>query len=360
MRKIKLIIAAIAFTGTIFSACKDEKPEILYWNDPATSSDTLYQNPVFEPDLADPTIIRAGDGYFYAYGTENLWAEGLPRIAPIVRSKNLIKWEYVSDAFLTKPTWKSSGGIWAPQIIFQAQEGKYYLYYSFSLWNDGNPGIGIAESVHPYGPFTDKGKVLDTQSTGVGNSIDQFYIEVGTGRNRKKYLFWGSYRGIYGIEIADDMKTTIGDKFKIAGDGFEATYIYPKDGKFYFFGSSGSCCEGLDTKYRVSVAVANDIKGPYLTKTGAEIISNGREGTPFLVGDASTGWIGPGHNGEIFTDDLGHDYILYHAVDVKKPYLPGGATRRPLMLDEIIWVDGWPTIEGGVPSSTLKRAPYFE
>jgi len=333
--------------------------EVLVWNDPPTSADTLYQNPLFEPDLADPSFIRAADGWFYAYGTENEWAPGIDRITPIVRSKNMVKWEFVSNAFTTKPTWKSSGWIWAPQIVLSSKDGYYYLYYSFSGWGDPNPGVSVAKSQYPYGPFDDLGKILDAQSSGVGNSIDQFYIEVGSGRNRKSYLFWGSFQGIYGIEMNTDMKTTTGDKFKIAGNSFEGSYIYEHDGKFYYFGSSGSCCDGADSQYRLSVAVADNIKGPYKTKDGKDIINNGQEGTPFLHGDKSVGWVGPGHDGEIIKDDKGRYFIIYHAISYSNPLLFNGATRRPLMMDEIKWVDGWPVIENNVPSSTLKTAPYF-
>ncbi|WP_431804075.1 hypothetical protein [Halobacillus andaensis] len=37
--------------------------------------DSTYQNPVFEPVLADPSIIEGEDGYFYAYGTEDAWGK---------------------------------------------------------------------------------------------------------------------------------------------------------------------------------------------------------------------------------------------------------------------------------------------
>lgn len=343
-------------------ACSNKnKDEMLVWNDPPTSADTLYQNPLFEPDLADPSFIRASDGWFYAYGTQNDWASGVTRIAPIVRSRNLVRWEYVADAFTptSKPSWHN-GGVWAPQIIFSSRDGFYYLYYSLSTWGDSNPGIGVARSKYPYGPFEDLGKVLDTESSGVRNSIDQFYIEVGSGRNKKTYMFWGSFEGIWGIEMSGDMKTTVGEKFKIAGNRFEATYIYEKDGKFYYFGSTGNCCEGANSKYRLSVAVATSIKGPYKRKDGRGILDNDVEGTPFLVGSSEAGWVGPGHNAEIIKDDNGRYFMLYHAIAVSNPLLPNGATRRPLMMDEVVWKDGWPVIEGNVPSSTQKAAPYFK
>lgn len=318
------------------------------------SNANRYQNPVFEPDLADPTMVKSEDGWFYAYGTQNQWDENVDKLGPIVKSDDLVHWEYVGDVFKSSPNWKTDGGIWAPNINYV--NGKYYLYYSKSIWDDPNPGIGLAVSEKPEGAFVDLGKVLDSKSIGVGNSIDPFFIQ----HKGKNYLFWGSFRGIYGIELANDMKTIVGEKFQIAGNGFEATYIYPKDGKFYFFGSNGNCCEGANSKYRISTAVANTIKGPYLTKNGIDIVQDNVEGTPFLYGDENTGFVGPGHNGEIIVDDKGRYFILYHAIQTSNPLLPNGATRRPLMLDEIKWVDGWPAIERNTPSHQEKIAPYFK
>jgi len=342
-------------------ACREEWPKTVVWSDDSALPDTLYRNPLFEPDLADPTFLRTSDGWFYAYGTENTWTEGKHHITPIVRSKDMITWEYAGDAFAEKPNWKATGGIWAPQIIFnKSGDGLYYLYYSFSTWGDDNPGIGVATSSVPQGPFKDLGKILDTESSGVANSIDPFYIETGSGRNMKNYLFWGSFRGIYGVEMGDMKTAKLGTKFKIAGDAFEAVYIYEYNNRFYFFGSSGSCCEGADSRYHITVAVSDNIKGPYLTKNGVDIISDGTEGTLFLSGDKDTGFVGPGHNSEIIKDDNGRYFILYHAVKYNDALLPNGSTRRPLMMDEIIWIDGWPTIQGGVPSNLIKSAPYFE
>jgi arabinan endo-1,5-alpha-L-arabinosidase len=102
-----------------------------------------YLNPVFEPILADPTVVRADDGWFYAYGTMDDWGDGNgPRLVPVVRSKTLTDWAYVGDAFLKKPSWKEKGGIWAPDVV--KVDGKYLMYYAFSTWGDSDPGIGLA------------------------------------------------------------------------------------------------------------------------------------------------------------------------------------------------------------------------
>ena len=81
--------------------------------------DAEFTNPVYEPVLADPSIIKAEDGYFYAYGTEDAWGEeSQTKFVPIVRSSNLVDWEYIGEAFEEKPNWKGSGNIWAPEITY--------------------------------------------------------------------------------------------------------------------------------------------------------------------------------------------------------------------------------------------------
>lgn len=71
---------------------------------------------------------------------------------------------------------------------------------------------------------------------GLQNSIDPFYIEDGG----RKYMFWGSFRGIYGIELtADGLKVKSGaDKKQIAGTAYEGTYIHKKNGYYYLFAST--------------------------------------------------------------------------------------------------------------------------
>ena len=151
--------------------------------------DKEYKNPVFEPILADPTVVKADDGYFYAYGTQDDWGDGNgSRLIPIVRSKDLVHWDYVKEAFTTKPAWKEKGGIWAPDVV--KVNGKYHMYYAYSTWGDVNPGVGLAIADSPAGPFVDQGKLFSSADVEVPNSIDPFYLEV----DGKKYVFWGSSR----------------------------------------------------------------------------------------------------------------------------------------------------------------------
>lgn len=311
-----------------------------------------YENPVFEPVLADPSIIKADDGFYYAYGTEDAWGEDPDtKLVPVVRSENLVKWEYVGEAFETKPRWKGAGSIWAPDIT--KYQGKYYLFYSLSIWGDSNPGIGVAVSENPAGPFEDQGKLFTSEEIGVENSIDPFFFV----EEDAPYLFWGSFNGIYGVELAMDDLSVKGEPFQIAGNDYEAPYIIKRDNYYYFFGSRGSCCEGENSTYNVAVARSEKLQGPYVDKEGIPLVENG--GYMILEGSQEGEFVGPGHNA-IITDDKGTDWIVYHAIEKEDPLLWTGASRRPLMIDPIVWQDGWPGIKNGVPSEGIQDAPFIE
>ena len=310
----------------------------------AQSEQSQYNNPVIDESLPDPSIIKADDGYYYLYATENI------RNVPIYRSADLINWRMVGTAFndQTRPQMVPRGGIWAPDINYI--NGKYVMYYSKSTWGgEWECGIGVATADRPAGPFTDVGKLFISSEIEVQNSIDPFYIEEEDG---SKYLFWGSFRGIYGIQLSDDgLSIKPGaEKVQIAGTLTEGTYIYKHDGFYYLFGSAGTCCEGLNSTYRVVVARSTNLLGPYVNKSGRPALENNF----MLVMQKSNKVVGPGHNSEIIQDDAGQYWMLYHGFDAADP--DGG---RKVYLDQILWdKDGWPMVRNRIPSS-VADVPLF-
>ncbi|HYH56111.1 MAG TPA: family 43 glycosylhydrolase, partial [Anseongella sp.] len=302
-----------------------------------------FQNPVYGKDFPDPNLVKAPDGYFYAYSTQARRESGV-QIIPIMRSRDLTSWEELGAALEKKPDWKAEGGIWAPDAAYY--KGLYRLYYSYSTWGDPNPGIGLAVSKQPEGPFRDLGKMFLSKEIGVDNSIDAFFMEDGG----KPYLFWGSFHGIYGVELSEDGNKVKGEKFRIAGDAYEGTYILKKGDYYYYFGSTGTCCEGASSTYKVKVGRASSLKGPYLDRDGNPLLENA--GTLLLEGNEA--YAGPGHNGDIFSDDRGQDWMLYHAYDKKDP-----DKGRVMLLDRISWKDGWPEIAGQQPGLDMQAGPEF-
>lgn len=351
----------LAFAAILIAtACGKDKstPEPMP-QPPDPAGVTEYINPVFKPILADPTVIKdPASEYFYAYGTEDYWdTDKKNHLTPVVRSKDLVSWVYIGDALTVKPTWKTNGGIWAPDIAFV--NGKYHLYYSYSTWGDANPGIGLAISSSPAGPFADAGKLFLSSEIGVPNSIDPFYYE----ESGKKYLFWGSYnnsatQGTYGVELAADGKSVkdMNQKFKIAAGDFEGVNLFKKGEYYYFFGSKNNCCDGAASIYQVRVGRSKNLGGPYFDKAGKDIANRGN-GT--LVLQRNDKYAGPGHNARIITDKNGNDWMLYHAMDVKNAMI-GTVNQRVLMLDKVNWdTDGWPLVNDGYPSSAKQQKPVF-
>ena len=302
---------------------------------------TTFTNPVSKLSLPDPTVIMADDGLFYLFATENI------RNTPIFKSSDLVSWELAGTAFSdsTRPSFEPKGGIWAPDINFI--NGKYVLYYSMSVWGgEQTCGIGVAVSDRPEGPYSDLGKLFRSNEIGVQNSIDPFFIE----DDGKKYLFWGSFSGIYAIELSDNGLSVKknAQKRQVAGTAYEGTYILKKDGYYYMFCSTGTCCEGIKSTYRTVAGRSENLFGPYLNKAGSSMSSNNHE----IIIHANDRFVGTGHNSEIITDDNGKTWILYHAVDRNNP------RGRLLMLDEVQWDNGWPFVEGDSPSLKWER-PYF-
>lgn len=300
-----------------------------------------YKNPVVDYSLPDPTVIKGDDGYFYLYATEDI------RNMPIHRSKDLINWESVGTVFTkeTRPTFEPKGGLWAPDI--NKIGNRYILYYSMSRWGgEWTCGIGVATAEKPEGPFIDHGMMFRSSDIGVQNSIDPFYIE----ENGKKYLFWGSFRGIYGIELSQDGLAVAPGAIKkqIAGTAYEGTYIHKRNGYYYLFASTGTCCEGLKSTYQTVVGRSDNLWGPYVDKKGNLMLENNHE----ILIHKNKDFVGTGHNAELVADKNGDDWVLYHGVCVANP------SGRVLLLDKVIWKEGWPTVKGNSASKKAKK-PLF-
>lgn len=307
----------------------------------AQAADT-FTNPVIHRSAPDPTVIRADDGLFYLYSTEDT-----PN-TPIYRSSDLVDWTFIGTAFTntTRPSWNPKGGIWAPDI--NKIGDKYVLYYSKSEWMGlKNAGVGVATADRPEGPFTDHGCIASYHNTGVWCSIDPFFIE----DEGRKYLIWGSYWDVFGIELSDDgLSIKPGaEKVHIASNFMEGSYIFKRGRYYYLFGSNGSCCEGANSTYRIICSRSESVLGPYYSKEGIRTCDGGFDevfhGNEFVAG--------PGHNAEIIVDDEGTTWMPVHGYEREAP-----EKGRQVWLVRIDWRDGWPTVEGNTVKKVQPR-PVF-
>lgn len=340
-----MTLAGLALPASVFAACTAKTDE----NGEREIAVKEYTNPVIDRSAPDPTVIRDKDGTFYLYGTENT------RNIPIFKSKDMVTWVFAGTAFTdaTRPSWDGKHSLWAPEIRYI--DGKYVLYYSWARWGDEwNSNVGVAVSASPEGPFKDLGCLIEAKEIGVQNSIDQFYIE----DKGKHYMFWGSFRGIYAVELEKDglsvKRGKDGEpvlKKQVCGTAFEGVNIYKKGKYYYLFASVGACCNGAKSTYKTVVGRSKDILGPYVDRNGKDMLDNGYE----LVLQGNATWAGPGHNSIIQTDDAGQEWLIYHG------YMKATADKgRVVLLDKLQWTeDGWPYVEGNVPSDKAE-APVIK
>jgi arabinan endo-1,5-alpha-L-arabinosidase len=300
----------------------------------AVMAETTFTNPVIEPVAADPSLLRHDDGDWYLFATQDRWDDGVEHYLPIFRSADLVTWSFVGDVFAFPPRWKAQGFLWAPDV--HRFDGRTWLYYAYSTWGDPNPCIGLATADHPAGPWEDLGRpVFCSSDVGVRNSIDPFVWVDGDRRT----LIWGSFHGIYAVGLSADGASHVGEPVRLADERFEAPYVIERDGFYYLFLSSGSCCEGAASTYITWVGRSKDLLGPYVDDRGRDL----RYGGGGVVLFRNDDWVGPGHNA-IARDDAGVDWIVYHAIDPSRPHLRSGATRRPVLIDPITWTGGWPVV----------------
>ena len=346
---------------------------------PVNAKQGTYTNPLpiqipndgMVESCADPSIIFSEtDSYWYMYCTtdplndEDKTGDNFNfHLIPMLRSTNLVNWEYVGDAFTTRPDWLDpTSGMWAPEIDFF--DGLYYLYYTVPDVADsvsGEPGchgdsaIGVATSTSPLGPWTDSGApVVAPRRNGPGcNFFWTFDPEV-VEDDGQKYIFFGSYYGgVAARELsADGLQSNPESQVQITiPNRYEGAEVVFRDGYWYLFVSATNCCNGPLTGYSVFVGRAADVLGPYVDREGVSLLSGRVGGTPFLTMNGNR-WVGLGHN-SVFQDFDDQWWTVYHAVDQNDPYFEGavGFTKRPVLLDPIDWINGWPTVRGGFGAS---------
>lgn len=324
---------------------------------------------------ADPSTFYADDGYWYTYCTsdplnaDDRNADGDFNFhkLPTLRSEDLVTWTYVNDAFTSVPAWgEPTAGMWAPEIKHIGET--YYLFYGITDVKDevsGEPGcssdnaIGYATSASPTGPWVDSGGPLVEPRRGGGgcNFFWTFDPEVLADESGNLHIYFGSYYGgifVRDLLIADggvltapaatSTQITIANRY----EGAEVAY---RDGHYYLFVSATDCCRGPLTGYSVFVGRSSSPTGPFVDQVGSSLLESRVGGTPVLSMNGNR-WVGPGHN-SVLIDFDGQWWTTYHAVDREDPYFAGapGFTKRPLLIDPVDWVDGWPQVRGGLWAS---------
>lgn len=301
-----------------------------------------------KPITHDPVIAKQGDTYY-------LFCTG-PGITSFT-SKDLKTWTKAKRVFAESPKWAKkvapgfNGHIWAPDITLH--NGTYYLYYSISAFGKNTSAIGLVtnSTLNPEDEnykWEDQGIVIQSApNRDLWNAIDPNLIfdEKGT-----PWLAFGSFwSGLKIVKLEDDLKTIAQPQewYPIAsrerspnlpdtdaGDAaLEGPFIFKKDDYYYQFLSWDYCCRGEESTYKLVVGRSKEVTGSYVDKEGRKLVDGGGS----LVIEGNKNWYGVGHN-SVFTFE-GKDYTFMHGYDAKDNGLP------KLVVKEITWVDGWPSVK---------------
>ncbi len=325
---------------------------------------------------ADPTVLRGqqrGDRHWYLYCTTDPLNDadtegGEPRFHPVpmLRSRNLVDWRYVGDALPRAPSWAADGaGLWAPDVVWSRATHRYYLTFVVTDVDDeisGEPGcstdsaIGVAVSRGPTGPWrVSEQPVVGPRRNPEGTGCDFWWTfdpdVLGDAVGARGFLYYGSYfGGIFGTRVSFDRRgvETAGEPRRITiGNRYEASNVVRRNDWYYLFASATNCCNGPLTGYSVFAGRSRSPLGPFVDREGQRLLAGRVGGTPVLSMNGNR-WVGAGHN-SVFQDRGGQWWTAYHAVDRSDPYFAGqpGFTKRPVLLDPLDWVDGWPSVRSG-------------
>lgn len=295
--------------------------------------------------FGDPYILDDGYGIYYMYGTGAGAVDGFV----VYSSPDLINWENKGQVFYgnTPDSW-SVANFWAPEVY--KFNGKYYMFYSAD-WkvNPTNEGenfkIGVAVSDSPTGPFED---LMDRPIFDPGYPIiDANVIQDKTG---KFYLYysracykhpveseiaeWARRQNlfdeieeswIYGVELAPDFKSVIGDPVLLlkppatmddeqaewesrsvtSGEvnrrWTEGSFIFEHHDQYYIMYSANHFG---GEHYAVGYATGPSPLGPF-TKADNNPVIEKNTGKGGQV-------TGTGHNMVLFSSDKNQMYTVYH------------------------------------------------
>lgn len=298
----------------------------------------LYTNPVIAHDCPDPGVLHDGDRYVMSCTSGNAGDA-----FPIYVSTDLATW--IAQGHIlpmaAKPAWAASD-FWAPEIH---KVGTHWVAY-FSARNaaDSRLSIGAAYASDPLGPFTALAQPLVHDPNMGLIDASEFTDTDGT-----PYLIWkedGNAQGkptpIHAAQLAPDGLSVVGTAATLItndqtweGTLVEGPWMILHDGMYYLFYSGNFYAS---TAYALGVARAGSPLGPFTKQSGPIVTSGGA-------------WAGPGHCSVV--DGHADDYVVYHAWQAGNV---GAAPGREVLVDQIVWRNGWPSVPGA-PSSATRPLP---
>ena len=306
----------------------------------------FYQNPIFNFDKPDITVLRDGTDY-YLTGSHSTFPS-----LPIYHSRDLVNWELLYYA-ITDPSYGVWGG--APDLI--KYEDTYYLY----LMNGGN-GIYVMTCTDIRRGNWSAPQPLHLGPVGredwpEGANPDHWDYNLGfidpghvVGEDGKRYLF---VSGGFMVGLSDDGLRVvtkprkvyepwpIPDDWFIEGYYIEAMSLFKRGEYFYLMAAQGGTF-GPATGHMAISMRSKSVFGPWEHSPYNPIVHAGSDEEP---------WWCRGH-ATVLEDTEGNWWILYHAEE--KGYRNHG---RKTLMEPIAWDDkGWFRVPDGIrPEDKLKK-----
>jgi len=324
---------------------------------------STYCNPVIDHNFPDPHVILASDGWYYAYGTQDAGAVRTANIQ-VARSRDLVAWNMLGDALPQLPSWADvEPTSWAPHVLEHG--GRFLLYFSTTpndLAGEDAQCLAVAASSSPAGPFAATDEPLYRGPTHADIDLAVFQDP----QSGEWFGYWGSGGDAVACRMSPDLLAFDGSEPEVIlrawtlpadeqgpyENGAEGQFVVHRDGWYYLFTSGDRCCE-YPPSYAVLVARSRSPLGPFERYAEA----TGRQSSAILEGNDR--WTGPGHC-SVIRDAAGDDWIVYHGIDTHpdRRFLTGsGMVRRVMLIDRLVYTDGWPAIEGGTPSTGRVPGP---
>ncbi|MDD3080242.1 MAG: family 43 glycosylhydrolase [Paludibacter sp.] len=307
-------------------------------------------NPAIEGYYADPEVLYSEKtGKFYIYPTSDGFASWGGYYFKVFSSDDLVNWAdegVIIDMHDTGQITWANGNAWAPCIIEKKINGKYKYVFYFSGGKDGgSKKLGYAVADNPTGPFTVSSEPLISSSpTGSGQQIDSdVFTDPGSG---KTYLYWGN--GYMAVAELNDNLTSLKTTPSVitpSSNYTEGTYVFYRDGKYYFTWSYGNTG---NADYCVYYGYSTSPTGSITIPSNNKILSK----------NTTLGINGPGHNSIIQIPGKDEWYIVYHRISRPNGInstSPSPGNVRELCIDKLEFnEDGTiksvvPTLEGISP-----------
>lgn len=337
-------------------------------NKPDTKVQYFYNPVLYENErgekwaLADPSIWKGEDGKYYGVATH---------IENVMVSDDMINWSYKRDAINESLRSKyvgltgdyPNGYFYAPDVV--SLNGTRLMYVR--IGNQSKSAVAVFRELSSPGDFhfefmkylIKSDETYNGTDKGLSDSSDP---EVVVGEDGRVWLFYGGSQGIHRIELTSnglDIKEgstlthVAGNRestFSSRDDRYEGCYLYHRNGYWYMFASAGMYSQ---PNYCLVVGRSTALDGEFVDHYGNKLTDanagNLIGAKRILKSGSDDQFWGPGHNGEIFSDKLGQDYIFYHCHDDDKDNHNG--YLRYLMLQRLFWdEDGWPYFTDDKPA----------